>query len=192
MAEDISHAGTEEAAPETPAPQQDGTMPNLHIVLWDVPPAYLCLACNHKDPDYASLSAHLTSTHGVTPLPTPLALDYYANRNGIRSLTMEPQPTYRTETTAEGVTQYVCLLCQDTPSPHWTKDQALMKMHQEQRHGGQMIEAKAEEPPPQPGQDDEGGGVQQADEAGDVPDPQPPHDPPPSDPPDHPQPEAGV
>ena len=52
--------------------------PNYHINLWPEPPGpptYLCLLCALKDCTQATMQAHVTTTHAVTPVPTPLAAD---------------------------------------------------------------------------------------------------------------------
>ena len=52
--------------------------PNYHISLWPEPPGpptYLCLLCAVKDCTKPEILAHVTTTHAVAAVPTPLAAD---------------------------------------------------------------------------------------------------------------------
>jgi hypothetical protein len=54
--------------------------PNYHIRLWPEPPGpptYLCLVpeCGFEDATEAAVQVHVTSAHGLTAVPTPLAAD---------------------------------------------------------------------------------------------------------------------
>jgi hypothetical protein len=129
----------EDVAPAAAAAslQEAWSGPNYHISLWDTPVTYLCLPCNAGGMTVAEVESHVTSAHSLTPEPTPLAADYANPQSVVRMLRMEP--TYRTETDEENRTRYICLLCAGTASEYWSPDEELMRQHQANRHGGQMI-----------------------------------------------------
>jgi hypothetical protein len=134
----------EAAPPETPPASVvmplDWTGPNYHISLWDEPVTYLCLPCNASGMTLPDVETHLTSTHGLTPTPTPLAADYADNQSPLRSLRVAVNdPTYYTQPGPDGMLRYYCLVCERAGVEHWSSDFVLFSQHQEQRHGGQLI-----------------------------------------------------
>lgn len=160
---------------------------NLHVMIWETPPNYLCLPCNFTDPDYATVVAHLQTAHGLAPVLTPFATDILSGQATTFGLAEEfrmSEPTYRTEETQDG-TKYICLWCEQAGSGHWSFDKALFQMHMAQRHDGRMVPAapetstasaapgegddqsgstEASVPSPPPDQPEEGGSVPQATE----------------------------
>jgi hypothetical protein len=141
----LDEATPAETPVETPTPTQDLTIPTYHMVIWDTPPAYLCLPCNYKDAAFPNLVLHLQTEHNLEPVPTPLAADVQSG-GGLKFHMAEEflmaDPTYRTEETQDG-TKYLCLLCEQEGSGHWSYNKDLFEMHARQRHNGVLIEAKA-------------------------------------------------
>jgi hypothetical protein len=162
MAEDSAPMMTEEqAAPEAPdapavaaeAPGPfDATTPTYHISIWDTPVTYLCQLCTVTGLDAAGILDHLSTVHSAPAIPTLLAQDY-ANRSPALQELLMPHPTYRLEDTPDGQ-RYVCLLCEQAGTGHWSLDEALFRQHQEHRHNGEMILAQPGSPKPEEGEED--------------------------------------
>jgi hypothetical protein len=130
------------------------TGPNYHISLWDTPVTYLCLPCNASGMTLAEVETHVTTTHSLTPIPTPLAADYGATYSVVRSLRMATEPTYYTQPDPDdSKLRYYCCVCEQAGTEYWSLDFVLFSQHQEQRHAGQLVldEARStglEESPP--------------------------------------------
>ena len=54
---------------------------NCHIVMWNLPPQYVCMLCLPTDTilPYDALVTHLADVHHTTPVPTPITAPYLQN-----------------------------------------------------------------------------------------------------------------
>ena len=69
---------------------------NCHVVMWDLPPHYVCMLCLPTDIilPFEALVSHLADIHQTTPIPTRITAPYLsdlATRIG-PSLTMPDTP----------------------------------------------------------------------------------------------------
>lgn len=81
------------AVTEAPIPPQTQLEATYHVLLWSTPPSFLCLRCSLQGVSHDVILSHVTTEHGLEPVPTPLAAQYLANNVAVFGLVLQEEPT---------------------------------------------------------------------------------------------------